>query len=1022
MIPLLIGILTIVLNILQLWCLHKQFRRHVNPLMVIIFHLSVADLLQGASFIPTSIFSLLEKKQLVGSALLLECSDVCYQASIYLSSVSIVTLATLTVLKMLRVTRNEWLTKRTIKQICKAIWIVVFGCFFTEYVVYKADGYRGNVELVNKYRRLWLPILTGPATIIFVFCFVKMFYAMRTRMIHTTNELDRRKRRFLIIAILNLLAFLVCVVPLAVLDAANVLIQIDVVRFEHLRSTCLTLSAITLARVMHRHYKDTQYAQLIIGVWITDMLNNNVVSWMWENGGWPERMIFRRETPLNVRISDGHEQEGDKDDEQKDGENTRTQQQKRRFWRQLTPIAVIMMLLFAWTIPTGATPDLGPLYNCDESTYLGVYALTDPLPCLREPANSKVKTFKAMVKEYRLTQTTMKIFHCSLIKVTLNCKENFFGAKDRQAPSEEVVPIPKLECQKAATLKRTIYGNLQQVGHNRWRTAVTKQYSCSWMKETVVSFYKFTITEYPAILEGDDRKIHQSLTTTKCIYNNFFCKPVESPHTEIVWKRSKHKFRIYKELGIYPIKQIQDFFLVASLGIGGTLVEASTDDINFLLDTGYIIQRRTDPSYHEPPSFKNLTNKYVKSTRSSSQRDIYDAHLTRKFIYDHELTVQMSRSICMANKEIRNLQKWIIGTNIDMASEYLFPSYGKMVTSMGDGLLLHQCKEIIQYTILWRMEYNGTCYKEFPVVSHLLPRVYFLELATRRLTKKGQAIDCNNRPSVWYVKDKKNSLWRLKDGNFTVVKKYKWRFLNDNLRVIKLGHFSKQILHYHDRQPSRTSLLSVLMENKENLEALASYRDHGDGDIIRGIGKLVGSTISAAAQGSSQIIKTIGHGIKETLSGVSDLDRSFIGSIGNATVGLVDSSTSGVAKILDAIGGVSGLVLYVLVLLLYIYTIYNKIRENGHQIVFKTSPTNRKRPLKRRRSSEKSPPISPHRNYAPPPVSRMKIMPPSPVPGPLTSFLEPNENPERVRGRRELTMNPMYESMTEREEWIPMEQ
>lgn len=75
-----IGILTIVLNILQLWCLHKQFRRHVNPLMVIIFHLSVVDLVQGASFIPTSIFSWLEKKKFIGSALLLECTDVCYQA------------------------------------------------------------------------------------------------------------------------------------------------------------------------------------------------------------------------------------------------------------------------------------------------------------------------------------------------------------------------------------------------------------------------------------------------------------------------------------------------------------------------------------------------------------------------------------------------------------------------------------------------------------------------------------------------------------------------------------------------------------------------------------------------------------------------------------------------------------------------------------------------------------------------------------------------------------------------------
>ena len=41
-IPVIFGVATPALNILQLWCLHKHFRRHVNPLMVVIFHLSVA--------------------------------------------------------------------------------------------------------------------------------------------------------------------------------------------------------------------------------------------------------------------------------------------------------------------------------------------------------------------------------------------------------------------------------------------------------------------------------------------------------------------------------------------------------------------------------------------------------------------------------------------------------------------------------------------------------------------------------------------------------------------------------------------------------------------------------------------------------------------------------------------------------------------------------------------------------------------------------------------------------------------
>ena len=225
-IALVIVFATIGLNILQLWCLHRHFRRHVNPLMVIIFHLSVADLVQGISFMPITIFKVLERKLFVGSYLIHECIDVCKQLGKYLASVSIVTLATLTVLKMLRVTRNEWLTKSTIKRICRTKWSVVFVCFFTEYVVYKAHRYSDDAELVKKYRRFWLPVLAFPATIIFVFSFSKMFYVLRTRMMHTSNEPDNRSRQFLTIAILNLLGFIVCAVPLAVLDVVDLVIHI----------------------------------------------------------------------------------------------------------------------------------------------------------------------------------------------------------------------------------------------------------------------------------------------------------------------------------------------------------------------------------------------------------------------------------------------------------------------------------------------------------------------------------------------------------------------------------------------------------------------------------------------------------------------------------------------------------------------------------------------------------------------------------------------------------------------------
>ena len=240
-IPLVIGVLTIVLNIVQLWCLHKHFRRHVNPLMIIIFHLSVADLMDGSAIILISIIHILKENFFLGSSLLFECYGIFVQTNGFLLSVSIVTLATLTVLKMLRVTRNEWLTKLTIKRISRTIWIVMLVIFFTEYVVYKSHGYSDDVELVTKYRRLWLSVITFAATIIIVYCFTRMFYVIKMRQVQTSQEPVGRRRRFLAISILHLVGFIVCTAPLAVLNILDVTIQINPVKFERLHRYCVFL-------------------------------------------------------------------------------------------------------------------------------------------------------------------------------------------------------------------------------------------------------------------------------------------------------------------------------------------------------------------------------------------------------------------------------------------------------------------------------------------------------------------------------------------------------------------------------------------------------------------------------------------------------------------------------------------------------------------------------------------------------------------------------------------------------------
>ena len=42
-----INMVVLVLNSIEIWFIRNKFRRYLNPLIVIFFHLSVADLLQG---------------------------------------------------------------------------------------------------------------------------------------------------------------------------------------------------------------------------------------------------------------------------------------------------------------------------------------------------------------------------------------------------------------------------------------------------------------------------------------------------------------------------------------------------------------------------------------------------------------------------------------------------------------------------------------------------------------------------------------------------------------------------------------------------------------------------------------------------------------------------------------------------------------------------------------------------------------------------------------------------------------
>ena len=74
---------------------------------------------------------------------------------------------------------------------------------------------------------------------------------------------------------------------------------------------------------------------------------------------------------------------------------------------------------------------------------------------------------------------------------------------------------------------------------------------------------------------------HQSVTATDCYIWKLNCVPEEQTKAILVWNKVKHDFCADK--GIRTIHRLNDFFLIADLGVGGLLVQ----DLNgkILLDT-----------------------------------------------------------------------------------------------------------------------------------------------------------------------------------------------------------------------------------------------------------------------------------------------------------------------------------------------------------------------------------------------------------------------------------------------------
>ena len=220
--------------------------------------------------------------------------------------------------------------------------------------------------------------------------------------------------------------------------------------------------------------------------------------------------------------------------------------------------ACLILILFGALVTKASKqrPILGKLFNCESTTYAGIYAIPDPFQCLKTSKLAKINSFDAEIWHYKPRSTRFPIFRCTLMNVELFCSENFLWMK-RKKEFDTYLDISVPECRNAQITKKFANFPLIPNGFNSYHTdKASKHYTCRYGRDTSVWYKHLTITKSYAHVEGDDVRIVQEITNSKCFFRRLHCIPMESPNEKLIWHAVEHDYNIYHSLGVHSVKQI----------------------------------------------------------------------------------------------------------------------------------------------------------------------------------------------------------------------------------------------------------------------------------------------------------------------------------------------------------------------------------------------------------------------------------------------------------------------------------
>uniref|UniRef100_A0A7M5XFT0 Reverse transcriptase n=1 Tax=Clytia hemisphaerica TaxID=252671 RepID=A0A7M5XFT0_9CNID len=541
----------------------------------------------------------------------------------------------------------------------------------------------------------------------------------------------------------------------------------------------------------------------------------------------------------------------------------------------------IIMLLAILPIVFGSR--LGNLYDCTATTPMGVYEFPTIPDCTHSMnKDSKLITKEMEVFKYSPNITHFQIHYCSLYETTSICDWKPVVAWSRKRASKkeseesEETFISPAACIQAYN-SRSFNGNpLERRSGSRLVSTHPngKTATCRYWRKVTLEIKELTIRSFPAQVVGRSKYIEQHLTQTRCpskipkgqTYG--VCHMKDATKAALVWNDPHHPAQDWHSLGKHEINQMEDNIVIPSLRIGGSIQNTYGEtDSTLLLDNGLLLK---DPIMKENmfEALKNIVTDYAKRMSSDVLGPILQAHIMRTLINQKQDIIAEWERTCFIQQEVTRIQQWMIEVFPTTAARWIHQERGVMVHLIGEAMQVHRCLKISNYRLITSRRIGNSCYHDIPVKAPYHEKIKFLRLIDRHVVEKSHKINCSERPPVTYLRNEEGSYDVIdKEGNITKVipkKQFKGR---NFVKLPKIRGWDPRMIRKPPQHLAPYSMLNIFSEIHDAMEEVKQLQmQHGNGDLLTGIGVGLGGILEGAASGTSQIIGALGSGIPRSVN------------------------------------------------------------------------------------------------------------------------------------------------------------